>query len=220
MCGRYSLICTDDLGNRFRVHLPTLGCRSRFNVAPSQTMPVVVHRDEIEMIAMEWGLVPHWARDAKGSHRPINARAETLAERPMFRGLLARNRCLVPASGFYEWKKTERGKRPYYLRLKDAPVFAFAGLYDVWSGADGMAHPTYTIITTRANALVAPIHERMPVILRREDETRWLATRPLARDEMTALLAPYPAGGMESYPVSPRVNNPTEEDPSFIEPLA
>ena len=219
MCGRYSLICTDDLGNRFRVHLPTIGCRSRFNVAPSQTMPVVVQRGEIELVQMVWGLVPHWARDPAAARRPINARAETLAERPMFRGLLKRNRCLVPASGFYEWKKDGGRKTPYYLRLKDDAIFAFAGLYDVWHDADGAPLATYTIVTTAANEVVAPVHDRMPVILGRDDEERWIAGEPLQEEELRDLLRPYPAGSMEVYPVSTRVNSPVSDDPALIEPL-
>jgi len=219
MCGRYSLICTDDLGNRFRVFLPTIGCRSRFNVAPSQTMPVIVHDEQTELVPMAWGLVPHWAKTRSVGHRPINARAETLTERPMFRGLIRHNRCLVPASGFYEWKKDGNHKAPYYLRLKDEALFAFAGLYDVWHDADGAAYPTYTIITTAANEVVAPIHDRMPVIIRREDEERWIASEAPSRDELGDLLGPYPADEMEAYQVSAEVNSPTIDDPSLIVPL-
>lgn len=219
MCGRYSLICTDDLGNRFRVYEPTLGCRSRFNVAPSQTMPVVVMREKTELVPMEWGLVPHWAKDPGTARRPINARAETLAERPMFRGLIKHNRCLVPASGFYEWRKDGGRKTPYYLRLKGEEIFAFAGLYDVWHDADGSALATYTIVTTAANEIVAPIHDRMPVILMREDEERWIARDPPQQEELHDLLGQYPAREMEAYPVSTRVNSPVSDDPDLIEPL-
>lgn len=220
MCGRYSLICTDDLGNRFRIHLPTLNCRSRFNVAPSQTMPVVVKHENVEMAMMEWGLVPHWVKDLKEAHRLINARAETLAEKPIFRGLLKNKRCLVPASGFYEWKKEGGYKQPYYIHLKDAPLFAFAGLYDIWHDADGQAYPTYTIITTDANDLMVPIHNRMPVILKPEDESRWLNGEPPAPDEMQAMLGPYSSGAMDAYPVSSRVNSPVEDDARLISPLS
>lgn len=219
MCGRYSLICTDDLGNRFRVFEPTINCRSRFNVAPSQSMPVVVRRGQTELVMMQWGLVPHWAKDLKGTVRPINARAETLAERPMFRGLLKQNRCLVPASGFYEWKRDGDRKTPYYVRLRDAELFAFAGLYDVWQDADGVSHPTYTLVTTSANRVMAPIHDRMPVILERTNEERWLAGGPPTSEELPALLGPYPADAMEAYPVSTRVNSPATDDPSLVEPL-
>ncbi|MEN6343101.1 MAG: SOS response-associated peptidase [Methanospirillum sp.] len=218
MCGRYSLICTDDLGNRFRVYEPTLGRRSRFNVAPSQTMPVVAQGERTELVPMAWGLVPHWVADPGTARRSINARAETLAKRPTFRGLLGRNRCLVPASGFYEWTRDGR-KTPYYVRRKDADLFAFAGLYDLRRDVDGAESPTYTIITTTANEVVAPIHERMPAILRREDEERWLSDGFLAPAELEGLLAPYPASEMEAYRVSTRVNNPAEDDPSLIVPL-
>jgi putative SOS response-associated peptidase YedK len=219
MCGRYSLICTDDLGNRFRVYEPTIGCRSRFNVAPSQTMPVVVQREQTELVPMEWGLLLHWAKDPAKARRPINARAETLVERPMFRGLIKHNRCLVPASGFYEWKKDGGHKVPYYLRLKDEEIFAFAGLYDVWHDLDGAALATYTLITTAANEVVAPIHDRMPVILKREDEERWIASDPPGQEELHDLLGQYPAREMEAYPVSTRVNSPVSDDPALIEPL-
>ncbi|HIH03730.1 MAG TPA: SOS response-associated peptidase [Methanoregulaceae archaeon] len=219
MCGRYSLICTDDLGNRFRVYEPTLGRRSKFNVAPSQTMPVVVQRERTELVPMEWGLVPHGAKDPAAARRPINARAETLAERPMFRGLLKENRCLVPASGFYEWKRDGGRKAPYYLRLRDTDLFAFAGLYDVWRDPTGNAHPTYTIITTAANEIVAPLHDRMPAILRPGNEDRWLSGGQPAPEELLSLLGPYPAGSMDAYPVSTRMNSPAADDPSLIAPL-
>ena len=219
MCGRYSLICTDDLGNRFRIYQSTLNCRSRFNVAPSQTMPVVVRQEHTDMVMMEWGLVPHWAKDPRQAHRPINARAETLAEKPMFRGLLKHNRCLIPASGFYEWRQDRGRKQPYYIHLKDVPLFAFAGLYDIWHDADGEAFPTYTIITTEANELVGPIHNRMPVILKPEDEACWLAPEPPASDEIQALLTPYSAEAMDAYPISSRVNRPSEDDEQLILPL-
>ncbi len=220
MCGRYSLICTDDLGNRFRVYDPSIGRRSRFNVAPSQAMPVVVRGERTEMALMQWGLVPRWAGNPATARRPINARAETLAERPIFRGLLARNRCLVPASGFYEWNRDDGGRRtPFYFRLRDADLFAFAGLYDVWHDVDGAALATYTLITTAANEVVAPLHDRMPAILRREDEERWLADEPPAPEELAALLGPYPAEAMEAYPVSARVGSPSVDDPFLIAPL-
>ncbi len=187
MCGRYSLICTDDLGNRFRVYEPTLGRRSRFNVAPSQTMPVVVQREQTELVTMQWGLVPHWARDLATARRVRSTPGPRRStERPMFRGpAAAERRCLVPASGFYEWRRDGGGRKvPYYFRLRDADLFAFAGLYDVWhdTGRHG-PHPTYTIVTTAANEVVAPLHDRMPVILRPEDEERWVAGGPPSPEE-------------------------------------
>ena len=220
MCGRYSLICIDDLGRRFRVYDPTLGCRSRFNVAPGDTMPVVIQRERIGMVMMQWGLIPHGTTDTPGANHPINARSETLGQKPMFRSLLEKNRCLVPASGFYEWKNDGVRKVPYYIRLNSARVFAFAGLCDVWHDSSGIAHPTYTIITTCANDLIAPIHSRMPVVLKQEDEPLWLSGTYAALEERENLLCPYPSGEMEAYVVSPRVNKAdAADDQRLIEPV-
>src|SRR5271157_4534032 len=164
------------------------------------------------MVMMQWGLVPHWVKDIKSTHRPINARVESLAEKPMFRNLLKTHRCLIPASGFYEWKKEGTKKIPFYLHLKDEPLFAFAGLYDVWHDVSGEAHTTYTIITTEANDLVARIHNRMPVILKRENEDRWLSGDTPLPEEVREIFTPYPPGEMTMYPVSSRINNPTLDD--------
>jgi putative SOS response-associated peptidase YedK len=219
MCGRYSLICIDDLGKRFRIYDPILGIRSHFNIAPSRMMPVIVRHEQVEMVMMQWGLIPHWVRDPKKSMHPINAKAETLAEKPMFCGLLKNNRCLVPASGFYEWKKEGKRKIPYYIHVKESPLFAVAGLYDVWHDAWNEPHLTYTIITTGANGLVAPLHDRMPVILKREDENRWLTGDAPSSDEMNMILCSYPEGEMDAYPVSSRVNSPEVDDEQLIRPL-
>ena len=219
MCGRYSLIGIDDLGNRFHVIDPTLGFRSHFNIAPGSTNPVIIQSERTEAIMMEWGLVPHWVKDRKDAKHLINARAETIAEKPSFRGLLKGKRCLVPASGFYEWKKDGARKTPFYIRLRESPVFAFAGLYDVWHDPQGEGYATYTIITTEPNELMAPIHNRMPVILNRDDEIRWLSGEVLAREDLAEILAPYPPGEMEVYPILPLVNNPTIDDERLIQPL-
>jgi putative SOS response-associated peptidase YedK len=130
MCGRYSLWCIDDLCGRFRVIDPSIGFRSHFNIAPGSTNPVITMHERVEAVMMQWGLVPHWAKDIKATHRPINARAESLSEKPMFRELLRSRRCLVPASGFFEWTQERGHKIPFYVHLKDEPVFAFAGLYN------------------------------------------------------------------------------------------
>jgi putative SOS response-associated peptidase YedK len=158
-------------------------------------------------------------KDPKKSMHPINAKSETLAEKPMFCGLLKNKRCLVPASGFYEWKKDGKRKIPYYIHLKESSLFAIAGLYDIWYDAFNVAHPTYTIITIDANELVAPLHDRMPVILKQEDENRWLAGDAPTSDEMKKFLRPYPPGEMDVYPVSSRVNNPAVDDEQLIRPL-
>jgi putative SOS response-associated peptidase YedK len=220
MCGRYSLICIDDLGNRFRVFDPTLGCKSKFNVAPSQLMPVIVQRGKVEMEMMQWGLIPHGVKNPQDSPHPINARAETLPETPIFRDLLAKNRCLVPASGFYEWLKEGTRKIPFYIHVRDRPIVAFAGLYDTWRDCYGEPYPTFTIVTTDANTVVSRLHERMPVILRQEDEARWLSGPAPTAEEMHAILGPYQPGEMEAYPVSSRVNSPAVDDEQLIRPIA
>ncbi|MGA2162150.1 MAG: SOS response-associated peptidase, partial [Methanoregula sp.] len=161
MCGRYSLACIDDLCGRFRIIDPAIGFRSHFNIAPGSTNPVIVAHERAEAVMMQWGLVPHWAKDITVTNRPINARAESLAEKPMFRDLLRSQRCLVPASGFFEWKHDWGRKIPFYIHVKDDLVFGFAGLYDVWRNPAGTTLRTYTIITTTANTLMAPIHDRM-----------------------------------------------------------
>jgi putative SOS response-associated peptidase YedK len=220
MCGRYSLIFIDDLGKRFRIFDPMLGIHSHFNIAPSQIMPVIVkHQGKTRMVMMRWGLIPEAAKDPERSMHLINAKAETLSEKPMFRSLLQKRRCLVPASGFYEWKKEGTRKIPFYIRLKVNPIFAFAGLYDVWYDPSATPHTTYTLVTTRANELVAPLHDRMPVILKQEDEERWLSGGVPLPEEMKTILGPFPAGEMEAYPVSSRVNSPDVDDERLIQPL-
>lgn len=219
MCGRYSLICIDDLGNRFRVFNPMMGARSKFNVSPAREMPVIVRREQDEIALMHWGLVPHWAEDIRAAPRPINARAESLEEKPLFRSLLQNGRCLVPASGFYEWKKEGKRRVPFYIHLPESPLFAFAGLYDTWQGPDGTPLLTYTIITCEPNELLAEVHNRMPVILRREDEERWLSRDPSPIRDLLSILAPYPASGMTMVPVSDRVNNPAIDDERLVQPL-
>jgi putative SOS response-associated peptidase YedK len=219
MCGRYSLVCIDDLGKRFRVYNPMIGARSKFNIAPGNEMPVIVRRETDEIVLMHWGLVPHWAKDLKSAQRPINARAETLYEKPMFRSLLKSGRCLVPASGFYEWKREGTRKTPFYFRLRESPHFAFAGLYDTWQRHDGTSLMTYTIITGEPNGLVSEIHNRMPVILSRENESRWLSPDLLTSMELITVLAPYPEDAMMQVPVSDLVNNPALDDERLVQPL-
>lgn len=219
MCGRYSLVCIDDLGNRFRVFDPMIGARSRFNIAPGSEMPVIVRSGGNHAPVMRWGLIPSWTGDIRAAQPLANARAETLREKPAFRSLLTSHRCLVPASGFFEWKKDGNRKSPWYLRLTGEPLFAFAGLYDRWHNPGGVTVSTYTIITCNANSLVAPLHNRMPVILTRQGEERWLEPGPISPGDMNQLLVPFPAGRMEALPVSGLVNNPAADDERVIQPL-
>ncbi len=219
MCGRYSLWCIDDLCGRFRLLDPTLGFRSHFNIAPGSSNPVIVAHERAEAVMMQWGLVPHWTKDITTTHRPINARAENLDEKPMFSDLLKSQRCLVPASGFYEWKNEGRRKVPFYIHVKDDPVFSFAGLYDTWRNPAGAILQTYTIITTAANEMVAPLHDRMPVILKQDDEMRWLSSEVIPAEEINRILAQFPAEEMVAYPVSERVNKTDADDEKLIEPV-
>ncbi len=171
-----------------------------------------------KVVYMTWGLVPSWSQDRRTGHHPINAQAETISDKPMFARLVERMRCLIPASGFYEWKNTKRGKIPYYIHRKDEALFAFAGLYDVWKGED----PPFcscTIVTTAPNPVITPLHDRMPAILRREDESTWLAESTPDPIALTHLLSPYPAEDLESYPVSLRVNDTTQDSRALIGPL-
>jgi putative SOS response-associated peptidase YedK len=217
MCGRYSFVPNQNFAERFEVENQQLDLQTRYNVAPTQVMPVITRNSPNRVEEMRWGLVPFWAKDASIGNRMINARAETIAEKPAFRRALAARRCLVPASGFYEWQRSPEGKVPHYIFLPDADTFAFAGLYEIWKDDAGNVLKTYTIITTTPNELMAPIHNRMPVILRREDEALWLDKAAEVPD-LLALLQPYPAEQMDAYPVSRAVNSPTNDDEALIEP--
>ena len=219
MCGRYSLVFIDDLGNRFRVVNPMIGARSRFNIAPGREMPVIIHEEKNELVMMKWGLVPRWTKDIQTAKRPINARAETLSEKHYFKELLKNRRCLVPASGFFEWKNEGSKKIPFYLHLPKSPLFAFAGLYDRWTDPEGNLLFTYTIITTEPNDLIAKIHNRMPSILLPENEDRWLSKTPLSAGDLKEILTPFPAEDMSMYPVSPLVNTPDADDERIIHPM-
>ena len=220
MCGRYLLRAPlDELQQAFGFpERPNLA--PRYNIAPTQPVPIVRLRADgrgRELALVRWGLVPPWAKDAAIGSRMINARAEGITEKPAFRGAFRKRRCLVPADGFYEWRKVAGGgKRPVLIRRRDGAPFAFAGLWERWRGPEGPLD-TCTIVTTDANALLAPIHDRMPVILDPADHERWLdPSRPGAEE----LLRPCPDDRLEAVPVSTRVNSPRNDDPSLLEPEA
>ena len=220
MCGRYGIQSSErELLSRFDLGKIAEQIPLSFNVAPGATMPVVVKQSPNRLELMRWGLVPRWAKDLDHGFKTINARAETVAEKPMYRKLLGSQRCLVPASGFFEWQKTPKGKQPYWIKLKSGELFAFAGLWDTWHDPDGGELHTYTIITCAPNQLMEPIHNRMPVILRREDEESWLDPDTVESEQLVPLLRPYAAAEMEAWPVSRRVNNPLIDSEQLIEPL-
>lgn len=221
MCGRYTLaVDPAQIDLRFELAAAAPDLPLRFNVAPQQDLPVVVANSPNRLDIMRWGLVPAWAKSPEIGYKTINARAETVAERPAYRAALRYHRCLVPATGYYEWQRTAHGKQPWYIHLSDEPVFAFAGLYDIWHSPDGSELRSYTILTTAANELMAPIHDRMPVILPREAEAAWLDPKETSSRAVLPLLQPYPAAAMDAYPVSTRVNDARHEGRDLIAPLA
>ena len=210
MCGRYTLtVSIEELMLRYLTEQPASGYHTpRYNVAPMQQVMAVVHDGERNRLgALRWGLVPSWAKEDTIGSKMINARAETITAKPSFRNLIYRKRCLVPADGFYEWKKTAQGKQPMRIKLKNDDIFSFAALYDTWLAPDGKKLHTCTIITTMPNELVADIHDRMPVILNKEDEERWLDRHNQNQEQLLAMLKPYPAEQMEAYPVPSIVGN-------------
>lgn len=187
-----------------------------FNVAPGMFMPIVMRHSPNTAILARWGLIPSWAKDSAIGYRTINARAEGIAQKPVFRGPFRHTRCLVPTTGFFEWKHIGKEKIPYFISLKDEKLFAFAGLYDQWHDAEGKALTTFTIITTEPNTLMESIHDRMPVVFTKKDEDTWLNPDETDTDKLLKLLDPYPAEKMEAYPISPLVNNLDNDTPEIL----
>jgi putative SOS response-associated peptidase YedK len=218
MCGRFTLTSAPGrLGQRFALDEGPEELAPRYNIAPSQDVLVVANRAPRALRPLRWGLVPSWAKDSAIGHRMINARAETLAERPAFRSALARRRCLIPADGFYEWQRQGRAKKqPFHIRSRDGAPLAFAGLWELWRGPDGVALGSCVIITTAANALLAPIHDRMPAILPPEAWSAWLDPAEHAAGALTPLLVPCPDDWLEAVPVSTHVNSPAHDDPQCL----
>jgi len=192
--------------------------RASFNIAPTQSVPVVINEDGNRLITCRWGLIPPWSKDPSIGSRMINARAESLAEKPSFKGPFKKHRCLIVADGFYEWKKTESGKTPVYITRKDGRPLGFAGLYSDWRPAEGETIRTCTIVTTEPNELLEPIHNRMPVIIKPDDRDRWLDPDVSDPEKLTPLLAPYPSGELDVWEVSRTVNSPANNSPENISP--
>ncbi len=218
MCGRYTLFRLDQLLKNFPNLKFPADLHPHFNIAPTQAVLAIAnnHPDRLEFF--HWGLIPSWAKDPAIGNRMINARAETLAEKPAFKTALKRRRCLIPADGFYEWRKDGGGgKTPMFIHLKSGEPFAFAGLWDVWHSPDGSEVPSVTIITTALNAVTKPIHDRMPAIVRAADYSRWLAPDEVEPDSLTDVFKPYPAKEMEAWPVSTRVNKPANDSRACVE---
>lgn len=220
MCGRFTQRHkAEEVVERFEVDPDDLIAQPRYNIAPSQTLAAVRQVEGRELFACRWGLIPFWAKDPAIGNRMINARAETLAEKPSFRRAFAARRCLIPADGFYEWQKQGKGaSRPFYIRLRDDGLFGFAGLWEEWKSPEGEVVTTCAIITVEPNELMAGIHNRMPAILKPEHEAAWL-DRSNDIPAVSNLLQPYPSELMEAYEISRAVNNPRFDDPGCIEPV-
>jgi putative SOS response-associated peptidase YedK len=221
MCGRYTLKTSAEvLAEHFELpEVPWF--EPRYNIAPTQPVAVVRAGFEgggRELSMLRWGLIPSWADDPAIGNRMINARAETVAEKPAFRTAFQKRRCLVVADGFYEWKR-ENGKTPYYFRLKDSSPFAFAGLWERWDKGEEPVE-SCTLLTCEANGVVAPVHGRMPVILKPEGYARWLDLEQQRTEALVRLLAPLPEDWLSAHPVGRLVNNPRNEDPRCVERVA
>ncbi len=222
MCGRYAFLTpAAEVASHFGVDAPP-DLLPRYNIAPTQPILVIRHPwqqpdAKREAASVKWGLVPAWAKDASMGARLTNARGETVAEKPAFRSAFRRMRCLIPADGFYEWEATPAGKQPWFIRLKRQGLLAFAGLWERWQAPDGTPLETAAIITTDANALVRPVHDRMPVILQPADYATWLGAQTSAED-LKALLKPLPADLMARYRVSRRMSNARNEGEECVAP--
>ncbi|HEY8400252.1 MAG TPA: SOS response-associated peptidase [Cytophagaceae bacterium] len=215
MCGRYSLTAKKEkIASRFNIKL-TADLKPRYNVAPSQTMPVITNTNPGELSFFRWGLIPNWALDESSSMNMINARGETVLTRAPFKQIIRKQRCLILADGFYEWKKVGKNKEPYRITLASDEPFAFAGLWDSWDNGDDVIN-TYTIITTTANDLVRDIHERMPVILPPALEREWLK-EDIKDKEIQDLLVPYDSSKMSYYKSHKIVNSVNCDTPECIQ---
>jgi putative SOS response-associated peptidase YedK len=223
MCGRFTLSSPPSvLARLFLLDQEPQQLAPRFNIAPTQKVAAVRGSEEPghrRLDLLQWGLIPSWSKDPKIGSRMINARAETVAERPAFRAAFRRRRCLIAADGFYEWVRRGPRKQPYHIRMRDGSPFGFAGLWERWQGPEGDPIESCTVLTTTPNELLKPLHDRMPVILAPGDHAAWLDPDQHEPGPLRPLLRPFDPAAMEAYPVSLRVNNPGNDDPRCIEPL-
>lgn len=217
MCGRFSLhTVRERIVEHFGIEeFSETGISPRFNIAPSQVIPVVRlnQTGRRELVPLRWGLIPHSAKEPNAGYHMINARAETVALKPAFRDSFRRKRCLIPADGFFEWQPVGgKSKQPWFIHPKDGDLFGFASLWDHWQAPDGKVIETFTIIVTDANDLLQPFHDRMPSILAPTDYDLWLDVQAFDRDALQGLLRPYPSERLRACPVSSRVNSPKNDD--------
>lgn len=216
MCGRYSFAqLSEEVEKRFKIQVDGNTYVAKYNNAPSQKLGVISNENPEKLSFFHWGLLPPWAKDPRMAFNMINARAESLDEKPAFKKAFSAKRCLVPADGFFEWKNLNKQKIPYYIQLKTAEMFAFAGLWEEWKDGEGRIKKTFTIITTESNELLKPLHPRMPVIIPNHLEQEWLEnTNP---KDLQKILLPYDPEKMQCFQVSNLVNNVRNEEPKIIE---
>lgn len=223
MCGRFALITPPEaVWQMFETRNLVPNVPARFNLAPTQNILAIRFNSETGQRSLDllrWGLIPHWAKDPGMGAKLINARAESITDKPSFRDAFRRRRCIIPADAFYEWEAGTRPKRPYAIRHAGGRMLAFAGLWENWKAQDGQWRRTCTIITTSANTLVSRLHDRMPVILPPEDYGLWLGEVPAATEELMALLKPFPTDQMEAYPVGFEISKVGREGPGLLEPV-
>lgn len=222
MCGRFTLTSSPEVvADLFDLAEPP-PLTPRYNIAPTQESSLVRVLEiagERKVDFLRWGLIPHWARDPSIGNRMINARSETVENKPAFRASFRKQRCLIPSNGFFEWQRVGKRKQPYYIRMRDGRPFALAGLWDRWKAPDGEAIDSFTILTTEANDLVRPLHDRMPVILVPRDYELWLDPEVLDPRRLKLLLGPSPSNELVADPVDTRVNNPANDDAHCVAPL-
>jgi putative SOS response-associated peptidase YedK len=223
MCGRYALFQIEQLRERFQVanNLPA-GIKERYNIGPTQLEPIIVERSGDRRIeVMKWGFIPRWAKDATSvfRYKTFNARAEGIFEKPLWKKAVRSSRCLVPANGFYEWMNSENGKQPYFISSPDNELLSFAGVYGTWRNQSGFEWGTFSIITTKPNKDMSPIHDRMPVILDKSEESLWLDNSLDDSDLLESLMDPYPDNALSITPVSRDVNTIKTDEAHLILPL-
>lgn len=224
MCGRFTLKTPKEvIAKQFGVEIED-ELVPRYNIAPTQTVAAIRATAQggegREFVHLKWGLIPSWAKDASMGARLINARSETVTEKPSFREAFKRRRAIIPADGIYEWQRAEDKKQPYFIRMRDGSPFGFAGLWDRWRNEEDEIIESCSILTTAANEIFRPVHERMPVVLNPESYGEWLDTDERGVEALKELLRPYPSSEMIAYPVSARVNSPQHQGAELIEQLA
>jgi putative SOS response-associated peptidase YedK len=220
MCGRFTLRKpAERIAREFQLEeIPAI--EARYNIAPTQNILAIRQSpDGREAVMCKWGLIPSWAKDASISAKLINARSETVAEKPSFREAFKRRRCIIPADGFYEWQRTGGKKQPFYFKLKDDGLFGLGALWDSWRTPDEESLETCSILTIEANEVLRPVHKRMPVILHSDDYDLWLDEDDRKQELRTELLRPYPASEMTAYPVRTSINSPQHQGEELVQPI-